>query len=361
MAVRKLKNGKWLADVTVGIKYDGSRDRRTKLCKTKKEAEKAERLFLIQKDTRLISGKITIDDFIEQIFWPAKEGLRANTKRGYERDIRLRILPALSGMYLEDIRYSDIQKMINEAPTRKAATNARETLSSILGQAMNMEMLQRNPAGLRYVYPQPRNSGHNKNYGEWLTTFEQHRRYFDAIDKIPHCEMFDRILVLGLCFGLRKGEVFGLDWEQVSMRNHTINIVQTYVAATGGSFLADPKTPKAERTIPMTRYAYERMKTWDCDARSGPVVRSKQGNRMSPSTGQDIVRRIGKKHPELPRLTIHSMRHSFATACINAGIEVSRVSAWLGHEEVSTTYNRYVKPLLEDLKGDVDAIDQAYG
>lgn len=361
MSVRKLKSGKWIADVSVGERRDGSRDRRTKVCATKREAERAERAFLARKGSGLVSGLMTIDEFIEDVYWPAKEGLRANTKRGYERDIRLRILPALSGMRLEDIRHSDIQRMIDAAPTRKAATNARETLSSILGHAMDMEMIQRNPAGLRYVYPQPRKAARGSGYGEWLTTFEQHRRYFDAVESAQRHEMLDRIMVLGLCFGLRKGEVFGLDWEQVDMRRRTVSIMQTYVTAAGGAFMADPKTPRAVRTVPISSFAYARMESWDPNGRSGPIVRTRAGGRMSPSSGQDVVRRFADRHPELPRVTIHSMRHSFTTACVNAGVEVSRISAWLGHEDVSTTYNRYVRPLLDDLRSDVGAIDDAYG
>lgn len=47
MAVRKLKSGKWVADVTVGVKWDGSRDRRVETCQTKGQARKAETRLLM--------------------------------------------------------------------------------------------------------------------------------------------------------------------------------------------------------------------------------------------------------------------------------------------------------------------------
>ena len=47
--IKKIKNGKWRVDVTLGTKLDGSRDRRVKHFDTKTEAEKYERSLLVQK------------------------------------------------------------------------------------------------------------------------------------------------------------------------------------------------------------------------------------------------------------------------------------------------------------------------
>ena len=160
--IKKTKNGKWRVDATVGTKIDGTRDRRVKHFSSKSEAEKYERSMLVQKDTRSVCDKITIDEFIETIFWKQKENLRASTKRGYERDIRLRILPAFSGKNLEDINRYGIQEMISSCATKKVATNARETLSSILNLACEMELINKNPAGYRYQYP--KSGEHEKGY-----------------------------------------------------------------------------------------------------------------------------------------------------------------------------------------------------
>ena len=47
-------------------------------------------------------------------------------------------------------------------------------------------------------------------------------------------------------------------------------------------------------------------------------------------------------------------------ACIAAGVEVAKLSRWLGHCNVSTTYNMYVRPRLSDLAdGAVPIIDDA--
>ena len=115
MAVRKLKSGKWAADVTVGVKWDGSRDRRVETYPTKGQARKAETRLLMEKE-RLrgrVTARITLAEFVDEVYWPQKAGLRANTRQGYERDLRRRILPALGNMEIEQINKLNIQRMIS--------------------------------------------------------------------------------------------------------------------------------------------------------------------------------------------------------------------------------------------------------
>lgn len=355
MSVRKLKNGRWIADVLVGKKPDGSKDRRTKKCKTKGEAERAERILKMRKDARLVSGKITIDDFIRDVFWEQKSDLKPSTISGYKRDIKLRIIPYLGGKYIEDINRNDVQEMISSCATRKVATNARETLSSILGLALDLEMVPRNVASLRYVYPSA--EVHPEDYyGVWLSTFEEHMALIEEVKQRRHHPMLLRMVVLGLCFGLRKGEIFGLDWECVNLRERYIRIKQTYASGEGGAYLDEPKTLKGFRYIPITNYAYEIMSTWDLDNRVGPIMRNRYGKRMAPATGKAMMQRFFDKNSDLPRMTLFSLRHSFGTACFDAEMDPAKIKEWMGHEELSTTM-RYAKPKLKDLMKESNNID----
>ncbi len=373
MSVRQLKSGKWLADVNFGITWSGDRDRRTKACDSEKEAIKAEKKLLLERERlRGMSGRISLEDFLEHVYWPQKQGLRANTRRGYERDINLRLLPSFGHLDLADIDRFGIQRMLSKCSTRKVATNARETLSSILSVAVEMEMIPRNPASYRYSYP-PAPPAEKDKDGVWLPTFAEHRELLEYVALHYPGEPIERILVLGLCFGLRKGEILGMDWERIDLEGAELEVMQTFVIAKGGPFMAPPKTPKSERHLPIVAYALERMKTWErasttspdlFDRPSHPVVVGRNRKRLSPATAENIVRRVRGLSFEngelLPAITTMSCRHSFATACIRAGIEVSTVAAWLGHRDVSTTYNRYVKPTLGVLREDAKAIDEAF-
>lgn len=366
MSVRKRPDGGWIADVTVGRRLDGSPDRRTETHRTKREAEAAEKRLLLLKEQRRGKsyGSITFSAFVDGYFWPQRASLRPTTVKGYERDIRLRLRPAFGDVPIEDIDRLRIQRMISSCATRKVATNARETLSSILSLAVEMGAIPVNPAGFRYSYPEAAEHP-DDHFGVWLSTFAEIQRVLDWMEEHYPGEPEERMCVLGLCMGLRKEEALGLDWETVFPAERRVQIVQAYTQGEGEPVLGDPKTPKALRPVPMTAHALRRFEAWGPG--EGPVVTDRFGRRMRPSAARKRIAKVfagGLAYDDgtpLPRLTQFSMRHSFGTACINAGIEVARLAKWMGHCDTSTTYNRYVKPKLADLSGDAGIIDAAMG
>ncbi len=366
MSVRRLDSGLWVADVTMGRRLDGSRDRRTRQCRTKAEAERAERAWLVEKERARGKsyGRIALAEFVADFFWPQKTRLKGSTVKGYKRDLDLRILPALGGMAMEDIGRLQIQRMLMSCPTRKTATNARETLSSVMSLAVEMGVVPVNPAGFRYEYPAASRPD-PEALGVWLTSFEKIGRVVDWVHRGWEGAPEERMVVLGLLFGLRKGEVLGLDAADIDIAGRKIGIRRAYTEGEHGPELGPPKTPKAVRDVPMMHRAREIMEGWDLP--DGPVVRGLDGGRMNPSTARGRLQKVfgeGARFDDgtpVPRMTQFSMRHSFGTSCITAGIEVSKLSRWMGHVDVTTTLNRYVKHRIADLYEDADIIDAALG
>ena len=86
------------------------------------------------------------------------------------------------------------------------------------------------------------------------------------------------------------------------------------------------------------------------DEGSGAWIKNKHGDRLSPSTAQKQWRRYLSEHPELPPVTLENMRHSFATSCLNAGMNIEDLSRMLGHSDINTTFRRYVKPDLKNIR-----------
>ncbi len=148
-------------------------------------------------------------EFVDEVYWPQKAGLHANTRQGYERDLRRCILPAFGKMELEQINKLNVRRMLSACPTRKTATNARETLSSVLGCAVEMGMLPVNLASLRYTDPDG-GAADPERGGEWLTTFGDHERLLGHLREARPGSCVERICVIGPCEGLRKGEVLAL-------------------------------------------------------------------------------------------------------------------------------------------------------
>ena len=351
------KNGNTYYDVLVemGLTWDGKRDRRTKRCKTEKEANAAEFALKVEKDgLKGYSNRITFRKFVEDYYLPVKRAaLRPVTMKGYESAIRCYLMPRFANSLVPDINRLQVQTMISSCTSYKTAKNAREVLRQILSEALQLELVSTNAAAGRFKFPEKIEGEESKSEG-WSTSFVEHKKIIEQVegDVLP-------ILVLGLCFGLRKGEILGLDWKNVDFEKREIHITQTYVRANGSAYMAPPKKTKSKRTIPMTDYAYKKLlEIRGANPRIGAVA-LKNGMRLSPDCAYKLLVAFVKSH-DVPKLTILSLRHSFATAAIRQGMNVASISKWLGHSDVITTLNRYVKPLMKDLMEDAKIIDAAY-
>lgn len=354
MTVYKLEDGRWMAKADLGYRDDGKRDRRQKRFRTRAEATAQDAKWAAEKQSRerIRSGGMTLEEFVERVFWPAKASLDDGTLRGYRRDWTNRIGPMLGPLALDDIRRSDIQQMISACPTHKTARNAHDTLSSMLGWAVQMDLLESNPAIGRWTYPkrEPKDADHD---GVWLQNFAEIAEVMEKLRGDPD----ELLFAVGLMLGLRKGEILGLDWEDVDLDAGVAHIRRTYTPSDGRMEVKAPKTEKSARDVPIMGplhailTAHKRL--------SGPVC-SIDGKRLAGATATRHVANV-RERCGLPHITLKSMRHSFATACIEAGVDVAVVSKMLGHTNVSTTYNRYVRPKLKGLKDAVAMMESATG
>ena len=88
---------------------------------------------------------------------------------------------------------------------------------------------------------------------------------------------------------------------------------------------------------------------------SGPLIATRSGERMSQSNGRQQWKRFLAKNPDVPPVTVENMRHSFATAYLDAGGRIEVLSKLLGHTNIQTTIDRYYRPDVDALRNDIFA------
>lgn len=177
----------------------------------------------------------------------------------------------------------------------------------------------------------------------------------EDVGKICDMLVSDGKLTLAVTFclcayqGFRRGECAGLKWEMISFDDNTINICETRTRVN----TAIVKTTKTESG---ERFAYMHSKTRDILLRYKEMLRCMGINheyvlisiktRQPASVGHlsEDFTLFMRKHPELPRVTLHSMRHTYATEAIKHGADVTSVSKAIGHSKVGTTLNMYTHP-----------------
>lgn len=348
---RKLKNGKTVYSViTEEGRIDGKRSRSCRTYKTLKEARRAESEALVTRDAlRDGSGVVTLSAYIERVYWPnAKKRLAPTSLDTYRIEIDKRILPALGNRRLMDIDRPAIQKMIGKCKTKSVGMKCLGVIRAILNDAMADNLIASNPASMRITVP--KRTGKRDN-GVVVGTFDQIREITDSVSRDAE-PIVARMVYLGLWQGLRPEERYALQWDDIDETRNTIAIRRAFVAVSGKHGGNQPKKPKTEqsaRVIPMHPEFARFLKTQE--RASGTFVTD--GRMLSPSTARHKWQRYLLEHDDLPWVTLENMRHSFATAYLEAGGRVETLSRILGHSNIATTYKRYVRPDLDAMREDM--------
>ena len=287
-------------------------------------------------------------DLPERIYWPiASRRLEATSLDTYSRTIERHIKPYLGRLKLDSIDRRAIQRMVDGCASESVARKAVATLKTILNEAVGDGFIVGNPAHAKFAYPKAKGKRDN---GLVLTDFAQIKEFIaqvqeDAPDNIV------KLVMSGLMLGLRPEERYALDYEDFDFENGTVTVSNAYVtasAAHGGNQLKATKTELSNRTIPMPQPFVDWF-YWT-DGGTGAWIANARGERLSPSTAQKQWRRYLAAHPDLPPVTLENMRHSFATSCLHAGMNVTDLSRMLGHSDINTTFRRYVKPDLKNIR-----------
>ena len=165
-------------------------------------------------------------------------------------------------------------------------------------------------------------------------------------------------ILLSLYTGIRIGELCALRWENLSVESKTLRVRETMQRIQSANVsekaktkivITEPKSKCSIRDIPLPDFLLE-------------IIRAHQGlpkefvltgdrNRfIEPRTMQNHFLRYVKESG-IDKANYHSLRHTFATRCVEVGFEIKSLSEILGHANVNITLNRYVHSSF-DLKCD---------
>jgi integrase len=162
-------------------------------------------------------------------------------------------------------------------------------------------------------------------------------------------------VLLSLQLGLRIGELCGLRWGDVDFQARTITIfrslqrIENPDKSTGApkTILAalEPKTAHSHRVIPLPAHLLSLLKRFYPGNQTGYVT-AENGRCVEPRTMRNRFQRL-LEECGLPGVNFHALRHSFATNCVENGMDMKSLSELLGHANVQITLNTYVHPSLE--------------
>ena len=170
-------------------------------------------------------------------------------------------------------------------------------------------------------------------------------------------------LLLCLYTGMRLGELCALKWTDFDFQDMTVIINRTVQRITAKGYMTKtilmetgPKSKCSNRTIPLVD---EILKLLEMIKGKQPYVFG--GDRpLEPRTMQYQFKRI-LKEAGVDTRNFHILRHTFATNCVESGMDVKALSVILGHSDVKITLNRYVHPTMDSKRRQIGLLPDFYG
>ncbi|MGW5178689.1 tyrosine-type recombinase/integrase [Streptomyces sp. NPDC004082] len=208
------KDGKWHGRVTVGIRDDGTPDRRHVERKTRAEVTAAVRELEKQRDAKTVrkpgkawTVKAWLTHWIENV---APLAVNDNTMVGYRVAVRKHLIPGLGAHRLDRLKPEHIEvfyaSMQANGSKPGTAHQVHRTFRTALNEAVRRGHLGKNPVQLAKA---PKTG----EYEVEPYSVQEVQRLLKAADRHRNSARW----AVALALGLRQGEVLGLKWEDVDL------------------------------------------------------------------------------------------------------------------------------------------------
>lgn len=170
-------------------------------------------------------------------------------------------------------------------------------------------------------------------------------------------------VLLCLYAGLRIGELCALQWTDIDFDGKVLTVNRTVqrIAVPGQVtktilLETNPKSESSRRTIPLTEEIFGLLSHL---REEQPYIFGGK-KPLDPRTMQYRFKKI-LKEAGIDGGTFHTLRHTFATNCVENGMDVKVLSELLGHSDVKITLNRYVHPTMYSKRKQIGALSNYYG
>ena len=332
----------------------------------REEAEKArtELLGSLDQQTYVAPSKVTVRGFVEEQWLPGLETLvtagklKSSTVQNYRNLVNAYVIPKLGRITLRDLTANQLARFYGTLlASGRRRSNGVKGLSPttvhhvhvcvhrMLKDAQRWGLVARNVADVASA-DAPRPS--TKGMGERVWSPQQLGTFLEAVQG-------HRLAALWTLFattGLRRGEVCGLQWSDVDLDGARLTISRARVVVNHRVMESTPKTKASGRQIGLdattvralrahkAAQAAERL-AWGPNRQATDLVFTwENGAPLHP----DLITRTFKRLAEqarLPVIVVHGLRHSYASAALEAGVAMKVVSDRLGHSSMAVTADLY--------------------
>lgn len=283
--------------------------------KTQNECITKYKELINQKSSGKNYKNVTVEEWLSQWLKLYKENKVAKSTL----DQMKRYLKSVQPLYkhqLKKVTPLILQEFLNSIEKPRKREKIQVFLKDAFSKAVKTKVIENNPFdGVESIR-------RDKKQSRSLTLKEEEILIAECKES-----QFGKLFLVCLYTGMRLGEALALTQKDIDYENNKINISKSI---NDYGEVVKPKTKTSIRTIPLFDKAKEIIKDISTD-RLFTYTKTSYQNKMAK-----MCKKLG-----LTNVSTHTLRHTFATRCAEAGIPPKIVQKWLGHSTIEMTMNIY--------------------
>lgn len=359
--IRKRRDGRWEARIISEYDLYGKAKYRSFYGKTYLEAKEKRNDYIKkcsgpQYDSPTYQAKTTVRQIMYGWVNFRKDSVKESTFAHYMNLIERHILPVLGNIYVSALTTETInnflKQQLNSGRVDGKGGLSPKTVSdirSVLLLGLEYACQQQYTCSIKTKIFSPKTCKTSKKI---LTRIEQSK-----LEEFlyQHPDPVNLGILTALYSGMRIGELCALQWGDIHSSEGIMHINKTIIRIQNVEqndengkktriLINRPKTESSNRFVPLPAFILEVLEKYRQKTDAFLITGTKYP--MEPRVYLNKYKQILKK-AGLNSFTFHSLRHTFATRCVETGFDTKSLSEILGHTNVSTTLQNYVHPSLE--------------
>lgn len=252
-----------------------------------------------------------------------KRNLAPKTRESYDQVTTAYILPVVGALLLEDVTPEHVQEAVNAAADRggRQAQIVYAVIHAVMRRAYRSRLIPFNPAD---AVDRP---VHDQEQGKALSAA-------DLAEAEPLI-LDDLALSLALYAGLRRGEICGLQWQDVDLKGGVLRIRRQRCRAGGDLITKSPKSRAGVRDVPISAELLPLLKA---------AFRIAPRDWVVDVAPEAITRRWSKLQKQLAmgdQYRLHDLRHTYGSRLVLDGVNLRVVQYLMGHSKIDVTMRVY--------------------
>jgi integrase len=308
-------------------------------------------------------SELTVDDLVQRYLEQGEvyQSFKPVTLHRHRRNYELHIAPTLGRLRVQEVDRTRMRHWMMQMASQYSASliaNCLAVLNGAFAEAVELGIVDTNPCTRLKRPPEQR-----KEMTTW--TLEECARLWAVLRDEP---MWFAVYRLMLATGMRQGELRALVWGDISFEAQRVHIRRTMTLSASGRVIVGTTTKTdTGRAVALAAGPLAALSAWRSANVVRPFLRPENnyvfGIRPGYPLGLSYWQERHKtfiKAAGIPFISLHGLRHTYATLAMENGVHPKVVQETLGHERIETTLNRYSHVSVDLQRAAADTLDELF-